>query len=146
MLDRNDYKRGTNWSRVLSSRTLFASFCERQRQNDVAGVGTRAATSLVAMLSATSGQPLSTDQDNVVGPMILRLTPVLCLPIHPPPPPSPSLSAPYSSFSPCARWYHCDCGAGFYPWNAMRLIDADLQLICVSCCARRKFNLTNCAR
>lgn len=83
MLDRNDYKRGTNWSRVLSSRTLFASFCERQRQNDVAGVGTRAATSLVAMLSATSGQPLSTDQDNVVGPMILRLTPVLCLPIPP---------------------------------------------------------------
>lgn len=63
----------------LFSRTLFASFRERQRQNDVAGaVGTRAATSLVVMLSATSGQPLSTDRDNVVGPMILRLTPQRC--------------------------------------------------------------------
>lgn len=84
-LDRNDYKRGTNWSRVLFSRTLFASFRKRQRQNDVAGVRTRAATSLVAMLSATSGQPLSTDRDNVVGPMILRLTPQCCASLFLPP-------------------------------------------------------------
>lgn len=106
-LDRNDYKRGTNWSRVLSSRTLFVSFRERQRQNDVAGVRTRAATSLVAMLSATSGQPLSTDRDNVVGPMILRLTPHSAVPSYPSLSP---LSAPYSSFSPCEMiplWLRC---------------------------------------
>lgn len=95
-------------SRPYLARTLFASFRERQRQDDVAGVRTRAATSLVAMLSATSGWPLSTDRDNVVGPMILRLTPVPCLPSLPLPPPymytflPPRFTRPIP-FSPRAR-------------------------------------------
>lgn len=85
-------KRLTNEAQIGESPHLADSirlyfFRERERQDDEAGVRTRAATSSVAMLSATSGQPLSTDRDNVVGPMILRLTP----PTQPPPPPQPPL-------------------------------------------------------
>jgi len=96
----------------------------RRRRNDEAGVRTRTATSLLVILSVTSGRPLSTDEDNVVGPMILRLTLVLCrspfspfcalflFSLSPLLALSLSLSLSLSLFlSCCAVWYHCDCAA-----------------------------------